>query len=170
MAHSGVFPDLIQYPYEPFSFQGGVMETLYLPDAFYHSLDESPDDATTLSALADWYEERGDTDRAACVRWTIRRGIHPVRFVRDNAQAVTVRGVSWRDAWYWWVIDERNWAEVRACRLPPKLWNRLAHSFPYEPGVFKDFPTRRAAYEALFEAWPLFAPRHRVARKWEVAR
>ena len=146
------------------------MDTLYSPDAFYLSLDESPGDATTLCALADWYEERGELGNAGCVRWTIRRGLHPIRFVRDKSQATAVRGVSWSDGWYWWVIDEPNWAAEKACRLPPELWNRLAHSFRYEPGVFKEYPTRRAAYEAILEAWPLFAPRNRVARKWEGAR
>ena len=146
------------------------MDTPHLPDAFYLGLDESPGDMTTLCALADWYEEQGDLSSASCIRWTIRRGLHPVRFDRDTSKPKTARGNSFNDGWYWWVIDEPDWSEEKACRLPPELWNRLARSLPYVPRVFKDYPTRRAAYEALFEVWPTYAPRHRVARGREEAR
>jgi uncharacterized protein (TIGR02996 family) len=146
------------------------MDTLLLPNAFYLVLDETPADRTTLCALADWLEEEGDLPSASCVRWTIRRGLHPIRFSRANSWRAAVQGSSWHDGWYWWAIDEPNWVEEKPCRLPPALWNRLDHSFPYVPGFFKEYPTRRAAYEALFEAWPLFAPSDRVARKWEGAR
>ena len=93
-----------------------------------------------------------------------------MRFARDKAPQAIFQGISWKDGWYWWVIEEMNWAEDKACRLPPKLWNRLVHSFPYEPSVFKEYPTLRSAYEALFEAWPAFAPIKRVIRKREGAR
>ena len=146
------------------------MATPLLPDAFYRALDDAPDDATTLCALADWYEEQGDVSIAACVRWTIRLRLRPIRFSRVNDYGALRVGPTWNEGWYWWVVDEPNWVEERACRLPPALWNRLDHSFPYVPSIFKEYPTRREAYEALFEAWPVFAPRDRVSRQWEGAR
>ena len=146
------------------------MNTLLLPDAFYLTLDETPDDRPTLCALADWFEDQGDLSSSTCVRWTIRRGIYPIHFDRDASETITERGVSWHDGWYWWVIDRPNYAPEKSARLPPALWNLLSHSFRYAPSVFKEYPTRRAAYEALFDAWPLFAPSNRVARKREGAR
>ena len=146
------------------------MDTPHLPDAFYLGLDESPGDTTTLFALADWYEEQGDLDRASCVRWTIRRGLHPHRFDKASSNRKPILGRSANDGWYWWAEDAPNDCEVTTCRLPSELWNRLRHSFRYVPSVFKDYPTRRDAYESLFEAWPLFAPARRVARGREGAR
>ena len=52
-----------------------------MPDplaAFYLALEESPGDPVTLQALADWYEEQGQTDDAACLRWTVRQPALPV--------------------------------------------------------------------------------------------
>ena len=31
------------------------------------------------------------------------------------------------------------------------------HGFDYDPAVFKEYPTRQAAYEALIAVWPLLA-------------
>ena len=146
------------------------MDVSILPDAFYRELEDAPDDATTLCALADWYEEQGDLSSAGCVRWTIRRGLHPIRFSRANDYGSLCVGPTWNDAWYWWVIDEPNGVEEKCCRLPPALWNRLDHSFRYVPSILKEYSTLRAAYEALFDAWPVFAPRERVARQREGAR
>ena len=146
------------------------MDTTRLLDAFYLALDESPGDKATLCALADWYEEQGHLANASCVRWAMRLGLRPIRCPRQENQRARVQDISGHDGWYWWVVDQPNWVEERTCRLRPELWNRLAHSFPYEPLVFKEYPTLRAAYEALFEVWPAFAPRDRVARQREGAR
>ena len=146
------------------------MATPLLPDAFFRALDDAPDDATTLCALADWYEEQGDESIAACVRWTIRQGLRPYRFSRADYRETLNVGSSMSDGWYWWVVDEPNGFEERSGRLPPALWNRLEHSFPYMPSNLKEYPSRRSAYEALFEAWPVFAPRNRMSRQKEGAR
>lgn len=146
------------------------MDAALLPDAFYLDLDDAPSDTTTLCALADWHEERGEIRTAECVRWTIRHDLRPILFSRDGHWRELLTGPSWHDGWYWWVVDESNWVEERSCRLAAPLWNRLDHSFPYVPSIFKEYPTRRVAYEALFEAWPLFAPRDRVTRQREGAR
>jgi uncharacterized protein (TIGR02996 family) len=125
--------------------------------AFYLSLDQAPDDQVTLLALADWYEEQGDTQAAACLRWTVRRGLSPFRYRVGGA--VTQSGQEWHDGWFWWTVDEPyfldDWRFDITCRLPRPLWAQLRHSFAYEPGVFKQYPTRRSAYEALIEAWPM---------------
>ena len=54
--------------------------------AFYLALDETPGDPATLAALADWYEEQGQADHAACVRWTLRRRRFPFCYRREGAE------------------------------------------------------------------------------------
>lgn len=136
------------------------MDTLHSPDAFFLSLDDAPGDRDTALVLADWYEERGEVAAAAALRWAIGRGLHPFRYNR-KASSLAVHGPSWNDGWYWWAVEGAYWAEwghPRPCQLPRKLWDLLPHSFAHEPSVFKEYPTRRAAYEALFAAFPAFSP------------
>ena len=47
---------------------------------FYLALRESPGDPVTLLALADWFEEQGQADNAACVRWSLRRERRPFEY------------------------------------------------------------------------------------------
>jgi uncharacterized protein (TIGR02996 family) len=128
--------------------------------AFFLMLDEHPGDSVTLLALADWYEEQGRPEGAACVRWVVRNVRYPFRYRRDGG--LSVSGVEWHDGWYWWALDDpyagQTWGHPLHCRLPHRLWNRLKHSFKYEPAVFKEYASQRQAYEALLEAWPSVGP------------
>jgi hypothetical protein len=128
-------------------------------DAFFLTLDEAPGDAVTLQALADWYEEQGQPDSARCVRWAVRCTYYPFRYCEG---ALKKSGKDWHDGWYWWALDDpydgRGWGHPVYCRLPRLVWNRLRHGFAYEPRIFKEYPTQRAAYEALLEAWPQLGP------------
>ncbi len=127
--------------------------------AFYLSLDESPGDAVTVLALADWYEEQGQPDSARCLRWAVRGMLYPFRYRRG---ALARNGKDWHDGWFWWALDDpyegQAWGHPLHCRLPLRVWNRLRHGFKYEPRVFKEYPSQRAAYEALLEAWSLADP------------
>lgn len=140
------------------------MLTLPHVDGFYLTLAETPGDPATLYALADWYEELGDLDRAACLRWTVQRGLHPFLYRSDGGLLVTSQ--SWHDGWYWWANSDqygRDWGHPVSCRLPQPLWRMLRHSFSYKnPAVFKEYSTLRDAYEALFEAWILLGPARAV--------
>jgi uncharacterized protein (TIGR02996 family) len=127
--------------------------------AFYDALDQTPEeDRVTLLALADWYEEQGEPEAAECLRWTVRQGLSPFCYQRDGG-GVTVSSDAWHDGWFWWSVDEpsqtSDWGHDPACRLPRALWQKLRHTFNYDPAVFKEYRTRRAAYEALLEAWPM---------------
>ena len=124
--------------------------------AFYLVLEDHPDDWVTLLALADWYEERGEPDAADCLRWAARNGASPFCYhVNSNLK---FSAPVWHDGWFWWAVDEpyhgRDWGHDASCRLPQALWAKLRHTFNYNPAVFKEYPTRRAAYEALIDAWP----------------
>jgi hypothetical protein len=124
-------------------------------DAFYLVLDDSPGDPLTTQALADWYEEQGNSTAAACLRWALRRGRWPFRYFRHGP--LRVASDAWHEGWCWWVREDmasaREWGYPRECCLPLVVWERLRHSFDYDPGTFKQYPSRRAAYEALFAAW-----------------
>jgi len=130
------------------------------PTAFYLALEDEPHDAVTLQALADWYDDQGDADAAACLRWAVRRGLGPYRY-RKGA-GLTIASEGWHDGWLWWATDDpdfgRDWGHPPSCRLPSAVWKRLRHTFGYPPAVFKEYPTSREAYEALIDAWARVRP------------
>ncbi|MFO0845858.1 MAG: hypothetical protein U0797_26325 [Gemmataceae bacterium] len=49
--------------------------------------------------------------------------------------------------------------------LPHRVWKSLGHTLPYDPLVFKEYPSVRAAIEALIEGW--LKPTPRKARREE---
>lgn len=124
--------------------------------AMYLALEETPGDSLTLFALADWYMEQGHPEATACLRWCAEQNRYPFRYSRHAG--LRIMGESWRDGWYWWAVEGtnygRNWGHSQQCRLPSGLWQQLRHNFDYDPAVFKEYPSLRAAYEALIEAWP----------------
>jgi hypothetical protein len=124
--------------------------------AFYLALEDNPGDRVTLAALADWYEEHDQLDAAAALRWAARLGRWPFHYHANGG--LTVASAAWHDGWFWWSVDEpyhgREWGHPPSCRLPRAVWGKLRHTFSYDPAVFKEYPTVRAAYEALIDAWP----------------
>jgi uncharacterized protein (TIGR02996 family) len=130
-------------------------------DSLYLTLDAEPGDRVTMLALADWYEEHDQPDAADCLRWTVEGRLWPFLYRRDGAMAVCCQ--TWHDRWFWWAVSDkdygRDWGHAPECRLPFALWKRLKHTFKYDPAVFKEYPSRRAAYEALFAAWPGYRKR-----------
>jgi hypothetical protein len=136
-------------------------------DALYRALDEGPGDPVTVLALADCYEERDDAKAADCLRWTAK--VHRWPFRYWNNGRVVIQSNNWHDGWYWWTLEDASWADhwghPKECRLPGPLWKLLRHSFDYPPAVLKEYPTARAAYEALFEAWRKYRRRARKQRR-----
>ncbi len=132
-------------------------------EAFYFALDESPDDPVTTLALADWYDEQGDGPAAECLRWAHARQRRPFRY--DKSANLTASSKRWHEGWLWWAVEGRgygaDWGHPRECRLPHELWDELPHTFHATPAVFKEYPTSRAAYEALLAAWPRYRRRVR---------
>jgi hypothetical protein len=127
-----------------------------LPDAFYTTLETNPGDTFTIKALADWYEEQGQADPAACLRWAADNGRWPYRYLHDGS--LTKSCDSWNKRWLWWAKEDPDygdqWGHPASCRLPAKAWKLLAHTFDYSPAVFKEYPTMQGAWEALFAVWP----------------
>jgi hypothetical protein len=147
---------------------------MYGPDpmtALYLALEEAPGDRVTLLALADCYLEDGHADASACLRWTADRVRFPFRYAPG---LLTVNSPTLHEGWYWWAIDDahlaQDWGHPQSCRLPAGLWKRLRHEFNFTPAVFKHYPTIRAAYEALFDAWPLAPAQERSLTRREARR
>jgi hypothetical protein len=46
-----------------------------------------------------------------------------------------------------------NWGHPPSCRLPPRVWLLLRHTFDYSPAVFKEYKTIKDAWEELFAVW-----------------
>jgi uncharacterized protein (TIGR02996 family) len=137
--------------------------------AFYAALDDNPADQVTLLALADWFEEQDRSDAAACLRWAARHGYRPFHYHRDAG--LPFNGADWHDGWFWWARSNpsfgRDWGHETTCRLPDSVWMKLRHSFKYHPAVFKEYPTRQAAYEALIAVWPVVGAGDAVLAVWE---
>jgi len=121
--------------------------------AFYLALEANPGDTVTLRALADWLEERGAATPAACLRWLAAEGKAPYRYSRGNE--LIHYHESWQEGWWWWTSSREKspWGYPKTCTLPHKLWRKLRHTFDYSPCVFKEYPTVRAAIEAVLEVW-----------------
>jgi hypothetical protein len=130
------------------------MTNAQLQSALYTALEQNPSDAVTLLALADVYEEVEDLNAAECLRWTVQRKKRPFRYDPDQRMKVTYTG--WHKGWYWWARlgDGYHWGHPVACRLPITVWRQLSHTFKYNPRVFKEYPSLRQAYEALYQIWP----------------
>ena len=113
-------------------------------ESLHAYLDAHPADASARLALADALREAGDPDAADCFEWLGLRGKRPVCA---------------RDA-YEWLTDASRWKDSPQSRLPWELFWRL------DPSRFRHWPdvpagpiylarTRRAAEEALVQAWRL---------------
>jgi hypothetical protein len=49
-------------------------------DVLHAALDQNPTDPLTRGALADWYEEQGDTLGARACRWMLENSKQPYRY------------------------------------------------------------------------------------------
>ena len=134
--------------------------------SLYEALESNPGDKVTLLALADWLEERGEAKRATCLRWLVKSGRTPYRYYHENR--LRFHHESWQEGWWWWARgSEKNpWGYPKTSTLPERLWKKLLHTFPYDPCVFKEYPTVRGAIEAVLEAWA--RPARKGRKKEEV--
>jgi uncharacterized protein (TIGR02996 family) len=121
--------------------------------ALYLALEANPEDRLIRLALADWYDDHDQFAAAACLRWLIAAGRTPYRYFRDAP--LRYHHETWADGWYWWTTEKEPeaWGYPEACILPFPLWERLLHTFDYDPTTFKEFATLRRCYEAVIAAW-----------------
>jgi hypothetical protein len=131
--------------------------------ALFAALESSPGDPVTLLALADWYEEREDARGAESLRWLAAKGKAPYR--HRHSDSLLHHHDTWKDGWYWWATarEKRGWGYPDSAVIPHPLWDKLEHTFNYDPLVFKEYPTVRRAVEVLIAAWApaLVAPRRK---------
>lgn len=110
----------------------------------FATLEESPADPVCLSALADWSEERGDSEAADCLRWAVRNGLRPGR----------VRGESPYGNFFWERKEQTPILNDPLAQLPEQLWLAVGDNEErHAVGSFKSYRTARAAYLALLTAW-----------------
>jgi uncharacterized protein (TIGR02996 family) len=112
-------------------------------DALYAALDQDPTDALARVALADWYEEQGDTLAAQACRWILEKGKRPYDYGDGRG-------------WRWWCrhlggrMDYDDLPEPLFRMIPQTPSNDL-------PDQKRVFPSRRAAEEALIAAFRMAA-------------
>lgn len=122
----------------------------------------------TLLALADWFEEREKTRESGCLRWVA--AMEKMPYQHRHSDDLLHHHDTWNDGWFWWTTDREKggWGYAPSAILPHALWDRLTHQFNYDPLVFKEYPTVRAALEALLEAWSpalVATPRKSTSKK-----
>ncbi len=129
-------------------------------DQLYAALEASPASAERVLALAEHHARAGHFRAAAALHWSVLEQKRPFCYHRDSG--LTVEFDDWGEGWYWWATtaadyEDANygmdWGHPPACRLPLALWRELPHTFDYDPAVFKEYPTLRAAYQALIDGW-----------------
>lgn len=122
-------------------------------DALFAALEGAPDDKVTQLALADWFDEHDRPGHAACLRWLAAEGRAPFQYFEKSP--IRHHHETWEAGWWWWVTDseESPWGYPPGCVLPRKLWRRMDHTFTYDPCVFKEYPSVRAAVLELCRAW-----------------
>jgi uncharacterized protein (TIGR02996 family) len=128
-------------------------------EALWSALEADPTDRLVLLALADWFEEQGDVVAAECLRWGHARRKRPFQYF--STSKIRYHYEKWGEGWYWWARqpDVKLWQIPATCGLTNRLWKELAHTFDYDPVTFKEYRTRRGAYEALIEGWRRHATR-----------
>jgi hypothetical protein len=110
----------------------------------FAALEEKPDDAVALAALADWFEEHDDEGAAACVRWALRRRLRPGR----NPHQTTFGKYFWEREGPEPILDDPR------ARLAEALWQAVGdNDEPHPVGSFKSYRTAEAAYRALVAGW-----------------
>lgn len=106
-------------------------------DALHKALDDHPDDWGTRLMLADYLEEQGEDGPATALRWQVRRRKRPRRFA---------------SMWLWY-DESRVSAYDPESNLPSELWKVIDKEPSGRHGPAKEWDTRRAAEEALWQAW-----------------
>lgn len=116
---------------------GGALRGLFL------ALEDPDAPPLCLAALADWYEERGDTPAADCLRWAAERDRRPGLNTRPTFGA------------YFWELDGPDpLFDAPRARLPGPLWRALGENGePHPVGTFKSYLSVQAAYLALIAGW-----------------
>jgi hypothetical protein len=113
-------------------------------DALFSALDTQRDDYLALAALADWFEENGETAAATCLHWVVRTRRRP----GFNAAQMTY------GRFYWELEGPSPIIDDPPARLPGPLWGALdAHDEGRPTVSFKSYKSARLAYMALVIAW-----------------
>lgn len=107
--------------------------------AFQAALEEDPTSSATRLVFADWLEEQGDP-RAAGYRWMGNNGKYP-----KEATSLLFIGESWD----WW--RESAYA-IGPSVLPAAVFDKLRGGQTRSASDYREYPTRRAAEEALCAA------------------
>lgn len=122
-------------------------------DAWHEMLDADPDDFAIRGLMADWYADQGDPAAEDCLRWQVGERKRPYK-----PPEVAPGGlVQWYDGDYGNGYDPES-------DLPAALWSELRGGETWGHRSSKDprwveYPTRRAAEEALLAAWRKLAAR-----------
>src|SRR6516165_9564002 len=106
-------------------------------EALLAALNVERGDAVSQNALADWFEEKGDSAAAACLRWVARNRRRPGHYPRASQYGH-----------YFWELQEREpIINDPQAQLPAPLWRQLQNNDEKEPvASFKSYQSPRAAY------------------------
>lgn len=133
--------------------------------ALFKAIEAAPEDWLALGALGDWFEEQGQETKAEACHWLAEHRKTPFRY--DKTVELRYHHDTWRKGWFWWTTDRERapWGYPDSCMLPHDLWDRLRHKFGYDPMVFKEYRSIRAALEAVLTGWSQPTKKRRRTRK-----
>jgi hypothetical protein len=125
------------------------MDDEQVREALFTAFDSDRGDRAALGALADWYEEHGEIDAAACLHWALALGRRPGFNERQQVYGQ-----------YFWVRqDEHPILDDPQAQLPEMLWEQLTDfDEPHSVASFKSYRSARAAFTALLAAWKAGKP------------
>ena len=115
-------------------------------DALFAALDSDRGDRSALGALADWYEEHGEADDAACLHWAVNLGRRP----GFNEAAADLRPIflgAGREAPH---PQRPAGAATRIAVVGPGGQRRAPSGRQFQVGYWQ---TVRAAFLALLAGW-----------------
>lgn len=119
-------------------------------EALFAALESGPEDWPLYLVLADLYEECGDTDAAACLRWQAKERKRPYRWRMEESIG-----------WTWFDASRVATDHDPESNLPHGLHALLRGGNYAAAGREREFDSLRAAQDALIAAWKLWEDRPR---------
>lgn len=146
-----------------------VIHTNALIDQLYQAYELDPQ-KDNLLVLGDAYEDNSWDKEAEVVRWLANEGKMPFKY-EAGSKALKFHHETWHTGWYWWCTSRQkaSWGYPTSCVIPHRIWQKMnmEEELTYEPMVFKEFTTMRAAIEYFILAWYKPDPKKDKAKKEE---
>jgi hypothetical protein len=104
----------------------------------YAALEETPNDWTTRSILADWYLDAGEDSIAQCLQWMVKHHKRPHHATSG--------------LWHWFDIDRSTTALDPESDIPSEIYRHLQGTEGLQH-CYRDYETLEEAEHDFYRAW-----------------